>query len=160
MAHLEMLHGGSMSTVQISNPALYPRPSTTRNVTQWWTRRRPRARACVLVFIAGQSQVTFTFTLVCHLGKTHSHRSRGDTTWGAQRSKSCQVSFVAAPPRLQHTVSKDGSAVVGQSVHDSQSFSCFATPRVHSSTVSGSAGDSDDRQNSSTIMTFKREQSG
>jgi len=71
--------------------------------------------------------------------------------------------FVAAPPRLQHTVSKDGSAVVGQLVHDSQSVSCFAaTPRAHSSTVSQSvsAGDSDDRQNSSTTMTFKREQSG
>ena len=27
----------------------------------------------------------FTFTLNCHLGKTHSHRSRGDTAWGAQR---------------------------------------------------------------------------
>ena len=26
----------------------------------------------------------FTFTLNCHLGQTHSHRSRGDTTWGAQ----------------------------------------------------------------------------
>jgi hypothetical protein len=26
----------------------------------------------------------FTFTLICHLGKTHSHRSRGDTTWEAQ----------------------------------------------------------------------------
>ncbi len=26
----------------------------------------------------------FTFTLICHLGKTHSHRSRGDPSWGAQ----------------------------------------------------------------------------
>jgi hypothetical protein len=27
-----------------------------------------------------------TFTLDCHLGKTHDHRSRGDTTWRAQRA--------------------------------------------------------------------------
>jgi hypothetical protein len=27
---------------------------------------------------------TFTFTLNCHLGKTHDHRSRGDTPWRAQ----------------------------------------------------------------------------
>ena len=32
---------------------------------------------CILTF-------TFTFTLDCHLGKTHDHRSRGDTTWRAQ----------------------------------------------------------------------------
>ena len=28
--------------------------------------------------------VTFTFTLKCHHGKTHSHRPRGDPSWGAQ----------------------------------------------------------------------------
>ena len=27
---------------------------------------------------------TFTFTLIGHLGETHSHRSRGDPSWGAQ----------------------------------------------------------------------------
>ena len=27
---------------------------------------------------------TFTFTLKCHLGKTHSHRPRGGPSWGAQ----------------------------------------------------------------------------
>ena len=27
---------------------------------------------------------TFTFTLISHLGKTHNHRSRGDTPWRAQ----------------------------------------------------------------------------
>ena len=27
---------------------------------------------------------TFTFTLKCHHGKTHSHRPRGDPSWGAQ----------------------------------------------------------------------------
>jgi hypothetical protein len=27
---------------------------------------------------------TFTFTLIRHLGKTHNHRSRGDTPWRAQ----------------------------------------------------------------------------
>ena len=26
----------------------------------------------------------FTFTFICHLGKTHNHRSRGDTPWRAQ----------------------------------------------------------------------------
>ena len=26
----------------------------------------------------------FTFTLDCHLGKTHNHRPRGDPAWGAQ----------------------------------------------------------------------------
>ena len=28
----------------------------------------------------------FTFTFICHLGKTHDHRSRGDTPWRAQNS--------------------------------------------------------------------------
>ena len=28
--------------------------------------------------------VTFTFTFICPLGKTHNHRSRGDTPWRAQ----------------------------------------------------------------------------
>jgi hypothetical protein len=32
---------------------------------------------------------TFTFTLICHHGQTHSHRSRGDTTWEAQRRGGC-----------------------------------------------------------------------
>ena len=27
---------------------------------------------------------TFTFTFISHLGKTHNHRSRGDTPWRAQ----------------------------------------------------------------------------
>ena len=27
---------------------------------------------------------SFTFTFICHLGKTHNHRSRGDTPWKAQ----------------------------------------------------------------------------
>ena len=27
---------------------------------------------------------TFTFTFIRHLGKTHNHRSRGDTPWRAQ----------------------------------------------------------------------------
>ena len=35
-----------------------------------------------------------TFTLNCHLGKTHDHRSRGDTTWRAQR----------VGPRLAETI--------------------------------------------------------
>ena len=30
---------------------------------------------------------TFTFTLNSHLGKTHDHRSRGDTPWRAQTTK-------------------------------------------------------------------------
>ena len=33
---------------------------------------------------------TFTFTLNCHPGKTHSNRSRGDTTWEA-RSVTCSI---------------------------------------------------------------------
>ena len=36
----------------------------------------------------------FTFTLDCHLGKTHDHRSRGDTTW---RAHTCS----AAHPHTQ-----------------------------------------------------------
>ena len=39
---------------------------------------------------------TFTFTLNCHLGKTHSHRSRGDTTWKAQRNFPCEPPLVKA----------------------------------------------------------------
>ena len=27
---------------------------------------------------------TFTFTFICHPGKTRNHRSRGDTPWKAQ----------------------------------------------------------------------------
>ena len=30
------------------------------------------------------TRVTFTFTFIRHLGKTHNHRSRGDTPWRAQ----------------------------------------------------------------------------
>ena len=30
---------------------------------------------------------TFTFTLICHPGKTHNHRSRGDTSWRAQTAQ-------------------------------------------------------------------------
>ena len=30
----------------------------------------------------------FTFTFICHLGKTHNHRSRGDTPWKAQTFRS------------------------------------------------------------------------
>jgi hypothetical protein len=52
--------------------------------------RAARARLCVLDTLDSTKSRTrsksgeFTFTLNCHLGKTHSHRSRGDTTWGAQ----------------------------------------------------------------------------
>ena len=42
-------------------------------------------------FEVKSSQVTFTFTLIRHLGKTHNHRSRGDTPWRAQ---SCQVKSI------------------------------------------------------------------
>ena len=28
---------------------------------------------------------TFTLTFICHPGKTHNHRSRGDTPWRAQK---------------------------------------------------------------------------
>jgi hypothetical protein len=34
----------------------------------------------------GTTDWPFTFTLICHLGKTHDHRSRGDTTRRAQRA--------------------------------------------------------------------------
>ena len=44
--------------------------------------------------------VMFTFTSNCHLGKTHGHRSRGDTTWEAQSLFSQSVSFVAVPGAL------------------------------------------------------------
>jgi hypothetical protein len=30
------------------------------------------------------ARFTFTFTLICHVGKTHNHRPRGDPAWGAQ----------------------------------------------------------------------------
>jgi|MesohylFT_1024984.scaffolds.fasta_scaffold05564_1 hypothetical protein len=50
--------------------------------------------------------VMFTFTSNCHLGKTHGHRSRGDTTWEAQSLFSQSVSFVAVPaPRALTTPS-------------------------------------------------------
>ena len=130
MAHLEMLHGGSMSTVKISNPSAFNRTHTRNGgrdgdpaprILSW------NPVLCARVFLLSL----------------------------------CSFDARGGPPR--HTLSQRTTAVVGQSVPDSQSFSCFAaTPRAHSSTVSqsSSAGDSDDRQNSSTIMTFKREQSG
>ena len=31
-----------------------------------------------------RTNLTFTFTFIRHLGKTHNHRSRGDTPWRAQ----------------------------------------------------------------------------
>ena len=34
-----------------------------------------------------RTSTPFTFTIICHLGKTHSHRSRGDTTWEAQKAR-------------------------------------------------------------------------
>ena len=43
------------------------------------------------------TQGTFTFTLNCHLGKTHSHRSRGDTTWEAQ-----SAAHTHTDPRTPH----------------------------------------------------------
>ena len=33
------------------------------------------------------AQLTFTFTFICHPGKTHNHRSRGDTPWKAQTAQ-------------------------------------------------------------------------
>ena len=31
--------------------------------------------------------IPFTFTVICHPGKTHNHRSRGDTPWKAQTKR-------------------------------------------------------------------------
>jgi hypothetical protein len=36
-----------------------------------------------------------TFTSICHRGKTHSHKSRGDTKWEAQRV--CQTVSSRSP---------------------------------------------------------------
>jgi len=44
-----------------------------------------------------QAPGTFTFTLNCHLGKTHSHRSRGDPTWEAQRAPGTKVDPRSTP---------------------------------------------------------------
>ena len=54
-----------------------------------------------------QLTFTFTFTFICHPGKTHNHRSRGDTSWRAQtvttRTAHCycstQRATVAALPK-------------------------------------------------------------
>ena len=56
---------------------------------------------------------TFTFTFICHPGKTHNHRSRGDTPWKAQTkeySNECylmntvtSVTFFLSYIVLQHT---------------------------------------------------------
>ena len=44
-----------------------------------------RAVACVRVsFEEPYCRAVFTFTFICHPGKTHNHRSRGDTPWRAQ----------------------------------------------------------------------------
>ena len=48
---------------------------------------------------------TFTFTLNCHLGKTHNHRPRGDTTWWARR---CAITETTAPS-LEVEVPREGS---------------------------------------------------
>ena len=45
---------------------------------------------------------TFTFTLICHPGKTHNHRSRGDTTWRAQ----CAAHTVTLSQRHKHAAHK------------------------------------------------------
>ena len=52
--------------------------------------RRERAQAWVRVCRGAnlrKGQFTFTFTFIRHLGKTHNHRSRGDTPWRAQSRK-------------------------------------------------------------------------
>ena len=51
-----------------------------------------------------RQKFTFTFTLYCHLGKTHSHRSRGDTTWKAQG-----VAHTHANSHAPHTITNTES---------------------------------------------------
>ena len=45
----------------------------------------------------GALLLTFTFTLNCHLGKTHDHRSRGDTPWRAQTTHQDHTQAPAFP---------------------------------------------------------------
>ena len=39
-------------------------------------------------FHSAREEKTFTFTFICHPGKTHNHRSRGDAPWKAQTKPS------------------------------------------------------------------------
>ena len=48
---------------------------------------------------------TFTFTLNCHLGKTHNHRPRGDTSWRARRGAITETTA----PSLDVEVPREGS---------------------------------------------------
>jgi hypothetical protein len=57
---------------------------------------------------------TFTFTLICHLGKTHGHRSRGDTTWEAQRAaRTHRLTNAAHPKDKRRNTEKGGRECQG-----------------------------------------------
>ena len=43
---------------------------------------------------------TLTFTFISHLGKTHNHRSRGDTPWRAQAKSMRALIMFASHHRL------------------------------------------------------------
>ena len=55
------------------------------------------------VFIGWQVNLTFTFTFtfICHPGKTHNHRSRGDTPWRARTVVDHRGPRAAVPARTQ-----------------------------------------------------------
>ena len=84
-------HKGARGGLTLPAPAvgLWTRPQASQSIGAGAPRRGSRRAFAVAIESAefGQVQtVTFTFTLICHLGKTHSHRSRGDPSWGAQIS--------------------------------------------------------------------------
>ena len=47
-------------------------------------RSRSENDETLIPFDETRTTLFLTFTLNCHLGKTHDHRSRGDTPWKAQ----------------------------------------------------------------------------
>jgi hypothetical protein len=56
-----------------------------------------------------ESTSVFTFTLNCHLGQTHSHRSRGDTTWGRRVRRTHTRTHTRAPhAKHRHRIVKEG----------------------------------------------------
>ena len=48
----------------------------------------------------GHVAFTLTFTFISHLGKTHNHRSRGDTPWRAQAKSMRALIMFASHHRL------------------------------------------------------------
>ena len=57
-----------------------------------------------------REKFTFTFTFNCHPGKTHNHRSHGDTLWKAQTLREkYYLQNTRAPFVIPHSVSALGS---------------------------------------------------